>query len=183
MIQIFHHHNDNNTGAAIGTMAQADSQTGSEASRSDPVHQTRIFVVDDHPAIREVLSSAFEEKSDMDVVGGCSTAEKALPRIRDLAPDVVVVDISLEETDGLTLIERIREQIPEARILVFSMCDENVYADQAIHAGASGYVMKSKPISEVVRAIEEVGQGRVFLSRPVMSRIIRSVIQANDNYD
>jgi DNA-binding NarL/FixJ family response regulator len=154
----------------------ASSSSGSDAS----VERTQIFVVDDHPAIREVLASAFEEKEDMDVVGGSATASEALPRIEDLTPNVVVVDISLEQADGLTLIKKVRERVPEAWILVFSMYDENVYAERAIQAGASGYVMKSRPISEIVHAIEEVSQGRVFLSQHIMSRILSKVIRAEE---
>jgi len=179
MNQVLNYHSALATGGT-GTSGRASSNTGSETDRPDSTDQTQIFVVDDHPAIREVLASAFEEKTDTDVVGGSASASEALPQIEGLTPDVVVVDISLEEADGLTLIKQIRKRVPEAWILVFSMYDENVYAERAIQAGASGYVMKSKPISEIVRAIEEVSQGRVFLSQHIMSRILSKVIRSDE---
>jgi len=167
--------------ASSGTGSSGSAVPGNNAPDSDAsVERTQIFIVDDHPAIREVLASAFEGKTDMDVVGASATASEALPRIEDLTPNVVVVDISLEQADGLTLIKKVRERVPEAWILVFSMYDEDVYAERAIQAGASGYVMKSKPISEIVHAIEEVSQGRVFLSQHIMSRILSKVIRAEE---
>ena len=180
MTPLVHYHSALATGGPTGSTDRAGSQSGPEEAQSDPKDQTQIFVVDDHPAIREVLTSAFAEKSGMDVIGGSATAAEALPRIEDLGPNIVVVDISLEEADGLTLIKQVREQVPDAWILVFSMYDENVYAERAIQAGASGYVMKSKPISEIVRAIEEVSQGRVFLSQHIMSRILNKIIRADE---
>jgi DNA-binding NarL/FixJ family response regulator len=160
------------------SVPKTGSNSASESGGSE--ENAQIFVVDDHPAIREVLASAFEEKTDMDVVGGSASASEALPRIEDLSPNVVVVDISLKEADGLTLIKKIRKRVPESWILVFSMYDENVYAERAIQAGASGYVMKSKPITEIVRAIEEVSQGGVFLSQHIMSRILSKVIRSDE---
>jgi len=89
----------------------------------------------------------------------------------------VVLEISLGEADGLALIQEIRSKAPDVRILVFSKYDEDLYAERAIEAGASGYIMKTEPTDEVVRAIELVSQGQVFLSRHVASRILSRLVQ------
>lgn len=142
--------------------------------------QTTVFLVDDHPAIREVLKSLVRDRAGMEVVGDRARAADALPLIEQHAPDVVVVDISLEDTDGLTLIRRIRSRAPDPRILVFSMHDEEVYAERAVRAGASGYLMKTESTHEVVRAIEEVSEGQVYLSQHISSRILGKVIRMDD---
>lgn len=141
---------------------------------------TEVFLVDDHPAIREALASAVNSTVGMAVVGNSARAVDALPLIEQQAPDVVVVDLSLEGKDGLTLVQHIRSRVPEARILVFSMYDEDVYAERAIRAGASGYVMKTEHPQKVARAIEEISEGQVYLSQPIRSRLLSKVIRAED---
>jgi len=116
----------------------------------------------------------------MRVVGESGTAKKALRQMGRHEPDVVVVDISLEDAHGLDLVEEIRSRFPDIRVIVFSMYDESVYAERAIRAGASGYVMKSEPTERVVSAIQAVGEGDVYLSQRMSSRILSKVIRQQD---
>jgi len=139
--------------------------------------KTQVFVVDKHPAIREVLESKVESHPEMQVRGDSASPGEVLSLIEQNAPDVVVLEISLGEADGLALIQEIRSKAPDVRILVFSKYDEDLYAERAIEAGASGYIMKTEPTDEVVRAIELVSQGQVFLSRHVASRILSRLVQ------
>lgn len=157
----------------------SEASSNASASEASP-EQTHVFLVDDHPAIREALRSAVRGRMGMQVVGDRARAAEALSPIERHAPDVVVVDVSLEDTDGLTFIRRIRSRAPEPRILVFSMHDEEVYAERAIRAGASGYVMKTEPTETVIRAIEEVSEGQVYLSQHITSRILSKVIRTED---
>jgi DNA-binding NarL/FixJ family response regulator len=143
--------------------------------------KTRLFVVDKHPAIREILRSKIENRPEMQVMGEGASPEDALPVLEQDPPDVVVLEISLGETDGLALIQEIRSRVPEVRILVFSKYSEDLYAERAIEAGASGYVMKTEPTDEVVRAIELVSQGQVFLSRRVASRILSRLVRSGSD--
>ncbi|PQJ36491.1 DNA-binding response regulator [Salinibacter sp. 10B] len=142
--------------------------------------RTQVFIVDDHPAIREALTASINSKIDMRVVGESGTAKKALRQMGRHEPDVVVVDISLEDAHGLDLVEEIRSRFPDIRVVVFSMYDESVYAERAIRAGASGYVMKSEPTERVVSAIQAVGEGDVYLSQRMSSRILSKVIRQQD---
>ncbi|MFO8098593.1 MAG: response regulator transcription factor [Salinibacter sp.] len=142
--------------------------------------RTEVFLVDDHPAIREALTAAINSKIGMSVVGESATADKAMYFLQRHAPDIVVVDISLNDAHGLDLIRDIRAQFPDVRVIVFSMHDEHVYAERAIRAGASGYVMKAEPPHTVVDAIQTVGRGDVYLSRRITSRILGKVIRQED---
>jgi DNA-binding NarL/FixJ family response regulator len=164
--------NDDNSGIT-------SEQTGPSSSRGENA-RTQVFVVDDHPAIREALAAAIGSKIDMRVVGESPTAQKALRMMERHVPDVVVVDISLEDAHGLDLVEELRSRFPDLRIIVFSMYDESVYAERAIRAGASGYVMKSEPTEHVVKAIQAVSEGDVYLSRRMSSRILSKVIRQQD---
>ena len=161
--------------------SEGTSESNGASSSPDQDARIEVFVVDDHPAIREALAAAIDSKVDMRVVGKSPTAEKALRMIERHVPDVVVVDISLEDAHGLDLVEELRSRCPDLRIVVFSMYDESVYAEWAIRAGASGYVMKSEPTEHVVRAIQAVSEGDVYLSRRMSSRILSKVIRQEDH--
>jgi DNA-binding NarL/FixJ family response regulator len=151
-----------------------------QSGSSDRKSRTEVFLVDDHPAVREALAAAVNSKISMQVVGESATADKALYFLHRHVPDVVVVDISLEDAHGLDLIRDIRTEHPEVRVVVFSMHDEGVYAERAIRAGASGYVMKAEPPQTVVEAIQTVSQGDVYLSPHITSRILSKVIRQDD---
>ena len=139
-----------------------------------------VVVVDDHPAIREALAATIDSKLGMRLVGQSSTAQKALALVERRAPDVAIVDISLRDAHGLDLVAQIREAFPAVRVLVFSMYDEGVYAERAIRAGASGYLMKTEPTQRVAEAIWRVSQGDVYLSRDMASRILSKVIRQDE---
>ena len=149
-------------------------------SKREGTARTRVFVVDDHPAIREALTAAIDSKIDMRVIGESATAKQGLRQMERNEPDVAIVDISLEDAHGLDLVEELRSRFPELRIVVFSMYDESVYAERAIRAGASGYVMKSEPTENVVKAIQAVSEGDVYLSQRMSSRILSKVIRQQD---
>lgn len=133
------------------------------------------MIVDDHPAIREALRSTIESKLDLEVVGEADSADRALRAIEKQQPDVVVVDISLADVHGLDLVNNINTMFPDVKVVVFSMYDEQVYAERAIRAGASSYLMKSEPTQQVVEAIRTVRQGDIFLSQRMFSRILGKV--------
>ena len=147
-------------------------------SRSQPVakeqadsHTIKVVVVDDHPAVREALADTIEGEATLQFRGAAGTAREALRVIQEVRPDVVVVDICLEEEDGLDLVSELLEWQPELGIVVFSMHDENLYAERAIRAGAMAYVMKSKTTQSVSEAIRTVAQGEFYLSPHMASRL------------
>ena len=135
----------------------------------------RVYLVDDHPAIREAIRDTIENTIDMEVCGETSSSDEAFREIEELQPDVAVVDISLNDAHGLDLVQNVRSQYPEVRMIVFSMYDENVYAERAIRAGAAGYLMKSEPTKNIVEAVRSAHEGEVYLSRKMSSRILNKV--------
>lgn len=150
------------------------------SSSSSRYDRTNVFIVDDHPAIREAISATISQRVNMRVAGEASTGAQALEQMKHRTPDVVVVDISLKDMHGLDLIEHIRDALSSVRIVVYSMYDESVYAERALRAGASAYVMKSKPTTDVMSAVESVHGGNVYLSRRMSSRILGKVIRQQD---
>lgn len=123
-----------------------------------------VFLVDDHPLVREWLTTLINQLSDMRVCGEAATAEQALAGIRTSKPDIAIVDLALSEGSGLALIKNIKTVFPAIAIAVLSMHDERFYAERAFRAGARGYVMKGESTSSIAAAIREVLNGRLYLS-------------------
>jgi DNA-binding NarL/FixJ family response regulator len=135
----------------------------------------RVMIVDDHPAIRDAIKDTISLKMDMEVVGEADSSYEAFQLIQKFSPDVAIVDISLTDGHGLDLVQNVRIQYPDVVVIVFSMYDESVYAERAIRAGASSYLMKSESTQTVVEAIRTVMRGEIYLSRQMASRILSKV--------
>ena len=136
-----------------------------------------VVIVDDHPAIRDAIRDAVDGTMDMEVVAETESADTAFRHIEKHEPDVATVDLSLSDGHGFELLENIRAQHPDVRVVVFSMYDEDVYAERAIRAGASGYLMKKAPTPALLEAIRRVNDGEVYLSRRMSSRVLNKVVQ------
>ncbi|MDZ4699840.1 MAG: response regulator transcription factor [Rhodothermales bacterium] len=156
-------------------MNSAEINTPVMSSAKSTGGRIRVLVVDDHPAIREAIADIIADKMGMELVGQASNADEAFQLVQKMQPDVAVIDISLEDAHGLDLVQNIRAQYPHVQVVVFSMYDESVYAERAIRAGASGYLMKSEPTQSVVEAIRSVMQGEVYLSRRMASRMLSKI--------
>jgi len=128
----------------------------------NPKH--RVFIVDDHPLVREGLQKLINQETDMMVSGEAEDSTEALARIEVAPPDVVIVDLSLQGESGFDLIARLGQLARPPKTLVLSMHDEAHYAERALRAGASGYVMKRETTSNIIRAIREIMSGGVFMS-------------------
>ena len=135
-------------------------------------NRIRVTISDDHPAIREALARTIGSRLGMELSGEASSAEETRPLIEQLRPDVAIIDVSLTDAHGLDLVQEIRADFPEVQVIVFSMYDENVYAERALRAGASGYVMKSEPIQHLIDAILRVHKGDIYLSQNMASSIL-----------
>lgn len=127
----------------------------------------RIFLVDDHPLVRESLTSLINQQPDMQVVGEAEGAHRALEGIMASRAEIAIVDISLADSSGLELVKSIRALATGVQSIVLSMHDERVYAERAIRAGARGYVMKSESTKRIIGAIRDVLQGRLAVSRAI----------------
>jgi DNA-binding NarL/FixJ family response regulator len=139
----------------------------------------RVIAVDDHPAIREAIADTIRAEQGMELCGLAGSAADAFDLVRETDPDVAVIDISLGDAHGLDLVQNLRAQHPKLEVVVFSMYDEEVYAERAIRAGARGYVMKSEPTQSVAEAIRAAAQGEIYLNRKAASRILSKVAGGN----
>ena len=123
-----------------------------------------VFLVDDHPLVREWLTTLINQLPDLRVCGEAEREERALEGIRASKPDIAIVDLALPEGSGLALVKRIRSEMPETAIVVLSMHDERYYAERAFRAGARGYVMKGESTSSIAAAIRDVLNGKLYVS-------------------
>jgi len=133
--------------------------------RARPGTRSRVLIIDDHPIVRAGLRHVIESQADLEVCGEARGQSEGWQAIRDLDPDVVVVDVSLEQGDGIDLVREVRAQRPGLPLLVLSMHDEVLYAGRLLAAGASGYLMKQAGPEQLLVALRQVLAGRVYLSR------------------
>jgi DNA-binding NarL/FixJ family response regulator len=145
-------------------------------SASNLVTKSRVLLVDDHPVVREGLIRLLNILPDLEVCGEASTAREALDLIETTRPDIVIVDISLEDRNGVQLIKDITARHPELPCLVLSMYDESVYALRVLRAGGRGYIMKQQRPKDVVTAIRQVLTGQRYLSATFSSRLLEEFI-------
>jgi DNA-binding NarL/FixJ family response regulator len=136
--------------------------------------QRRVLIVDDHPIVRQGLRRMIEPEPDLVVCGEVQTEREARAAIRALAPDVVIVDISLAQGDGLELVRDVHAQRPELPMLVLSMHDELIYAERLLAAGASGYIMKQAASDQLLIALRKVLEGETYLSESLAGNLGRS---------
>lgn len=135
----------------------------------------KVIIIDDHPAIAKALETIINGQMGIELCGHAATAEEGFELASKLKPDVAVVDISLGDAHGLDVVQNLRIQFEDLHVVVYSMYDDKVYAERALRAGASGYLMKSEPMQHLVSAIRTVADGDVYLSRSMASRILSKV--------
>lgn len=127
-------------------------------------NQRRVLIVDDHPIVRQGLRRMIEAESDLVVCGEVQTEREARAAIRALVPDVVIVDISLAQGDGLELVRDVHAQRPDLPMLVLSMHDELIFGERLLAAGASGYIMKQAASEQLLVALRRVLTGNIYIS-------------------
>lgn len=126
----------------------------------------RVFIVDDHEIMREMLVEFLALEPDLTVCGEAANAQEALDRFEATDPDIVLVDVALPKMNGVELVRRLRARQPGLRCLMLSAHAEHLYVQEAIDAGARGYVMKGSP-EAILEAIRVVLDGSIYLSRQV----------------
>ena len=136
------------------------------------------MLVDDHPIVRQGLRLMIDLEPDLVVCGEAQSEREARTAIRELQPDVVVVDISLAQGDGLELVRDAHAQHPELPMLVLSMHDELLYAERALRAGAKGYVMKQEATEKVMEGIRRVLAGELYVSEKMAARLMSQAVSS-----
>ena len=134
---------------------------------------TRIFLVDDHPLVREGLIQCLQQEAGLTVCGHAGNAKDALRLIKTETPDLILVDIALPGRDGLELIKDVRTLLPACLCVVLSMFEEELYAERALRAGARGYVMKQEPPEHLIQALHLVLHGEIVASAAIAQRALK----------
>jgi len=142
-------------------------------SSRTPACKSRVFIVDDHPLVREGLANLINDQHDLIVCGDAEDSSQAIIGIVKAQPDVALIDISLEGESGLELVKNLKSRFPFVGLIVLSMHDETLYAERALRAGARGYVMKREASKIVLASIRRVLEGGVYLSERIMTRLVQ----------
>jgi DNA-binding NarL/FixJ family response regulator len=133
----------------------------------------RVFIVDDHPLVREGLANLINQQIELSVCGEAEDSAGAIGEIESTHPDVALIDISLKNESGLELVKTLQNRFPEVALIVLSMHEEALYAERALHAGARGYVMKRETTKNVLTAIRRVVEGDIYVGDRVVNAMAK----------
>ena len=151
----------------------AQTLTGQSSTPDAARAVTRVAVVDDHPASREGAERIIDGASDLRVVLTASNGQNLLDRLAQTPADVIVLDLSLPDIDGIELLGRLRDEYPQSHVLVFTMHTEEAFGVNCIRAGASGFLTKGAAPSQLRDAVRSVGRGQMALSPELTTRLVR----------
>jgi DNA-binding NarL/FixJ family response regulator len=143
--------------------------------------KTTIILVDDHAVVRAGVRRLLEQEPLFEVIGEAESGEKAYQILAELKPDVMVMDLSMPGMGGLEAIRRILMRYEKAKILVLSMHEDLSFANQALKLGAKGYLTKNTLADDLVKSIETVTQGDVFLSDEIAKKMAMQSISGNQD--
>ena len=138
--------------------------------------KSRVFVVDDHPIVRQGLALLVNREDDLVVCGEAEDAHAAIQSLAASKPDILIVDISLNGPDGLDLLKDVRMRYPELPVLILSMHDESIYAERALRAGAQGYIMKQEATEKVLVAVRRILSKEIYISERIANRMLQRYI-------
>ncbi|MBE7551759.1 MAG: response regulator transcription factor [Anaerolineales bacterium] len=140
----------------------------------------RLLLVDDHQIVRAGLRMLFQAEADMEIVGEVSSGDEAIQAVRDLKPDVVLMDVVMPGMSGIEATRRIKETSPEVAILALTMHEDEQYFFEMLNAGASGYVPKRAAPDDLVSAIRVASQGNVFLYPTMAKLLVKDFLQRSE---
>ena len=142
----------------------------------------RLLLVDDHEIVRAGIRMLFLAESDMEIVGEAGSGQEAIEAVRELTPDVVIMDVAMPGMTGIEATRQIKEASPETVVLALTMYDDEQYFFEMLNAGASGYIPKRAAPDDLVSAIRVVNQGNVFLHSTLAKFLMKDVLgQAETN--
>jgi DNA-binding NarL/FixJ family response regulator len=150
--------------------------SAANAEKEINVRKRTVFIVDDHPLLRQGLALMINRENDLTVCGEAEEAQTAMHAISQRQPDIMIVDISLNGPDGLDLLKNIRSSYPALPVLILSMHDEATYAERALRARANGYIMKHEATEKVLIAVRRILNGEIYLSDRIANKMLQQYI-------
>jgi two-component system, NarL family, nitrate/nitrite response regulator NarL len=142
-------------------------------------NRIRILLADDHPLVRRGIGSCLARQRDLEIVGEAADGREALAKIRELLPDMVLLDIDMPHLSGLAVAGVLRKELPQVKVLVLSMHQHPEYVLRILQSGAHGYVLKEAPIEQLVKAIETINAGESFFN-PEIARVALNQIAGSN---
>jgi len=145
--------------------------------------KVRILIVDDHPLVREGLIGLISAQPDFEICGEASGVAEARELVELNAPDVAIIDLTLQDGNGIELIKELKEKWAALKLLVLSMHEESLFAERALRAGAAGYVHKHEASRTIVQAVRTVLEGRLYLSQRLTQRMLKRAVRPGGDTD
>ncbi len=145
------------------------------------MRKTRLFIADDHPVLRDGIKSMFSGLREYAVVGEASTGAEAIKGISESRPDVVIMDITMPEVNGINVTKRVVEEFPETKVVMLSMHADIYHAIDAFRAGAMGYVLKDSAATELMQAVEKVTAGSKYASPVIAEDLLSDFVDSIKN--
>jgi DNA-binding NarL/FixJ family response regulator len=138
------------------------------------MNKVRLLIVEDHETVREGLKLILAAQTDIEVIAEAGDGHSAIEQAKKLKPDVVLMDISLPKLNGLKATAKLKESCPEVKILALTRHKDDAYLQQILRAGASGYVLKQSPSSELLHAIRSIAGGGKYLDPAIAGKVMGS---------
>lgn len=140
---------------------------------------TRILIADDHAIVRTGLRALLKGEADLDLVGEASNGEEALRLVESLHPDILVLDLSMPDMDGIQVTKRIQSASPDVRILILTVHEDEALLREAIRAGAAGYILKHAAEAELISAIHTVQMGNIYVHPKLIQSLLGEPKKSN----
>jgi two-component system response regulator NreC len=140
------------------------------------MNKIRILIAEDHAMVREGLKMLISSQPHLQVIGEAETGQVAVERARELKPDIVLMDVSMPEMNGLKATEKLRQECPHVKVLALTRHKDQGYLQEVMRAGASGYVLKQNTAAELIHAIDAVASGGSYLDPAIAGKLIERYI-------
>ncbi len=164
-------------------MIRANSATDVPMRSDGSETKIRVLLADDHTILRAGLRMMLNAQPDIEVVGEASDGKQAIAEAQRLEPDVILMDITMPECNGIEATRQIKQILPEVRVLVLTMHENEEYLFQMLHAGASGYMLKEAADTELISAVRVVSSGRFYLSPSAQSILVSDYVRDHGSYN